>query len=156
MRKYALIGSAIAVLLAAIALYGSRPAGATPVKTMHLFEHDTQQANLASGDKNTGQGNEFVFAGELLDQAGGMQLGRVGGSCITVSGSVSAAGDVVCSADFTLPHGQIMTHCFVDSGALFAGKPLPLTILGGTGVYRNTHGDGIFQAQSQTDYSYVL
>ncbi len=156
MRKLALVSSVIVALLAAVGLFSWSQARATSLKTVRLFEHDTQQANFSLGDKDTGQGNQFVFGGNLLDRAGGTKLGRVGGSCTTVSGTAAAPGDLVCSADFTLPHGQIMTHCFVEAAALFGGKSVPLTILGGTGVYRDAVGDGVFQAANQTDYSYVL
>ena len=72
MRKEAVIGGAFvaAAGIVAVVIYALSPvAGATTSSTLHLFEHDTQQASLDLGGKGTNPGNLFVYAGDVFDHA---------------------------------------------------------------------------------------
>jgi len=61
-----------------------------------------------------------------------------------------------------LAGGQIVVQGLVDdTSALFEqGKPHPIDIVGGTGIYQNAHGDGTIQippdVPNQTDANFVL
>jgi hypothetical protein len=68
MRKKPIIGAAFlaAAGIVAVTIYAFSPvAGATTSRTLHLFEHDTQQASLDLGGKGTNPGNLFVYAGDV-------------------------------------------------------------------------------------------
>jgi hypothetical protein len=155
----AIFGAAAA--LAAIIYAVTPTAGATPDKTVRLFEHDTQQASLDLGGKGNNPGNLYVFAGDVFDHAGGSKLGRVGGYCMTTSGNAQDAGEVFCTATFQLTSGQITGQGLFSAADLFAnGKTLPFPITGGTGSYRSAHGYATVQVPpdvpNETDANFVL
>src|ERR671927_336931 len=52
--------------------------------TLRFFEHDTQQASVDLGTPGTGPGDQFIYAGDLFDRAGGRKLGRTAGQCATL------------------------------------------------------------------------
>ena len=89
MRKEAMVGALVAAAgMVAVVIYALSPvADARTSSTLHLFEHDTQQASLDLGGKGTNPGNLFVYAGDLFDHAGGSRLGRAAGSCMTTQGT---------------------------------------------------------------------
>jgi hypothetical protein len=131
------------------------------VTTLRFFEHDTQQASLDLGPQGTGPGDQFIYSGDLFDHAGGTKVGHTAGQCTTLSGNVTAAGDVLCTGTFVLDRGQITTQGLFDSAALFGkGQTVPWAIVGGTGIYHNAHGDGTVQVPvdvpNQTDANFVL
>ena len=96
------------------------PTGTPDAVTMlRFFEHDTQQATLDLGPQGTGPGDQFIYAGDLFDHAGGRQVGHTAGQCTTFSGNATAAGDVLCTATFVLDRGQITMQGLFDSTALF-------------------------------------
>ena len=131
------------------------------VTTLRFFEHDTQQASLDLGTPGTGPGDQFFYAGDLFDHAGGAKLGHTAGQCTTFSGNSTAASDVLCTGTFVLDRGQITVQGLFDYGALFTrGETVPWAIVGGTGIYRNARGDGTVQVPvnvpDQTDANFVL
>jgi hypothetical protein len=131
------------------------------VTTLRFFEHDTQQASLDLGTPGTGPGDQFIYAGDLFDRAGGRKLGRTAGQCTTLSGNGAAAGDVFCTVTFILDRGQISGQGLADSAALFGrGETVPFAIVGGTGIYHNARGDATVQVPvnvpNQTDANFVL
>jgi len=124
--------------------------------TLRLFEHDTQQTALDLGDPGPGPGDQFLFAGDVFDRQGGIQLGRIAGQCTRLSGDATA-GDEFCAVTLTLDGGEIGVQTVTDSAALFQrAETVPLAIVGGTGLYRNVRGEGTFQAPNQTDGNVVL
>lgn len=139
--------------------HGATPDGsAAGVTTLRFFAHDTQQAALDLGAAGPGPGDEFIFSADLFDHAGGTKLGRVGGRCTTVGVSATTTGEVLCTAIFVLDRGQVTTEGLLDGAALFGGGGQTLTypITGGSGTYRNAHGDATVQATNQTDANFVL
>jgi len=133
---------------------------ASGVTALRFFEHDTQQTDLDLGPQGTSPGDQFMFFGDLFDHAGGAKLGHTAGQCTTLSGTAAAAGDVFCTATFILDRGQITTQGLSDHAALFGGQTVPWAIVGGTGIYSNSRGDGTIQAPvdvpNQTDANFVL
>jgi hypothetical protein len=134
---------------------------ANGVTTLRFFEHDTQQASLDLGTPGTGPGDQFFYAGDLFDHAGGTKVGHTAGECATFSGNATAAGDVLCTGTFVLDRGQITVQGLFDNAALFGrGETLPWAIVGGTGIYRNARGDGTVEVPvnvpNQTDFNAVL
>ena len=150
-----------AVLVAVCAASTACGAPDTPQqKTLSLYEHDTQQANLDLGSPGAGPGDVYVFAGDLFDHQGGTKLGRAGGNVTTTSGDPTTPGEVLVTATFTLAGGQIETQGLYDRSALFSGRTLPVAITGGTGDYRDARGDGTVQippdVPNQTDANFVF
>jgi hypothetical protein len=135
-------------------------ADATTVTTMTLFDHDTSQTSLDLGSRGPGPGDQFLFAGELFDHAGGTKIGHTAGQCTTLSGNTDA-GDVLCTQSFVLDGGQLIIQGVGDSGAIFGrGETVRFAIVGGTGIYSNARGDGTVQVPpdvpNETDANYVL
>ena len=133
---------------------------ATADTTLVLFQRDTVQYQADLGGPGPGAGDQFVFAGDLFDRPGGMWLGSGGGSCTTVTGNATA-GQQACAGTFNLAGGQVVVQGAVDTTALFVrGEKVPLTIVGGTGIYSNARGDGTVQVPpdvpNQTDANIVL
>ena len=87
--------------------------------TLRFFEHDTQQASVDLGTPGTGPGDQFFYAGDLFDHAGGRKVGYTAGQCITFSGNATAAGDVLCTGTVVLDRGQITVQDLFDNAALF-------------------------------------
>ena len=89
-------------------------------RTIRLFEHDTQQANIDLGDKGTSPGDRFIWSGDLFDRKGGKNVGRVGGNCETAS--TGAHAESVCTGNFILAGGQIIVQGISNTADLFGGK----------------------------------
>jgi hypothetical protein len=128
--------------------------------TLVLYEHDTEQHVIDNGSPGPTPGDRFIFAGDVFDRPGGVFLGRATGICTTLTGD-DKGGETTCSATFDLDGGQVGVQGMLDSAALFAsGNPNPLSITGGTGIYRSARGDGTIQipvdVPDQTDANFVL
>lgn len=128
-----------------------------PAASLRLFEHDTQQATIDLGERGAGQGDLFVFSGDLFDGGPtGPKLGRADGSCTTTSGNPNTPGVLLCSVTFRLAGGQIEAQTAIDSGPFFSGAVGPVAVTGGTGAYRDVGGDGTAQVPDAADPSAVL
>jgi len=165
MRKRDAFGAVVAIVLGFVGFSAVGPAGsatsATSIRgrTIRLFEHDTQQANIDLGDKGDSPGDRFIWSGDLFDRKGGKNVGRVGGNCETAS--TGAHAESVCTGNFRLAGGQIIAQGISDTAALFGGKTVTwAAIIGGTGIYRNAHGSSIVDVPvdvpNQTDANFVL
>ena len=158
MNKYARRG--IAAGLASVAAAMIAPAAASADTTLVLFEHDTVQYQPDFGQHGPRPGDQFIFAGDVFDRPGGMFLGTTGGSCTTLTGN-DKAGQTTCNGTFNLAGGQIVIQGVLDTAALFVrGDTVPLSIVGGNGIYQNAGGNGSVQVPpdvpNQTDANFVL
>ncbi len=66
-----------------------------------------------------------------------------------------------CNGTFNLAGGQIVIQGVLDTAALFVrSDTVPLSIVGGTGIYQNARGNGTIQippdVPNQTDANFVL
>lgn len=149
------------VTLALASTMGLMTAGtAAADTTLVLFEHDTVQHQVDLGAAGPGPGDQFIFAGDVLDRPGGVFLGTTGGSCTTLTGN-DKTGQQACNATFNLIGGQVVIQGVFDTAGLFGrGDTLPLSIVGGTGMYGNAHGTGTVQVPpnvpNETDANLVL
>jgi hypothetical protein len=128
--------------------------------TLVLFEHDTVQHQVDLGGAGPGPGDQFIFAGDVFDHPGGMFLGTAGGSCTTLTGN-DKAGQQSCNGTLNLVGGQIVFQGVVDTAALFVrGDTVPLSIIGGNGIYQNASGTGTVQVPpdvpNQADANFVV
>jgi hypothetical protein len=164
MRKRAAFGAVLAIVLGVVGFYAVGPAGsatkATSIRgrTIRLYEHDTQQAQLDLGDKGDSPGDRFFYSGDLFDRKGGRNVGRTAGSCDT--SSTGAHAESLCISTLILAGGHIMTQSLNNTADLFGGKTVPWAITGGTGIYRNIHGYATVQVPQDVpnlaDANFVL
>ena len=157
MNKYAKLS--VAAIMASIGTLALAPM-ATADTTLTLFEHDTVQHQADLGAPGPGPGDQFIFAGDVFDRPGGMFLGTTGGSCTTLTGNATS-GKQACNGTLNLAGGQIVIQGVDDTAALFVrGDAVPLTIVGGNGIYQNARGNGTVQVPpdvpNQTDANFVL
>jgi hypothetical protein len=154
------VNTPVVVAMASIAGAAIVPAVAQADTTIVLFQRDTVQHQADLNGAGPGPGDQFVFAGDVFDRPGGMWLGSGDGSCTTLSGNATS-GQQACNGTFNLAGGQIVVQGVADTAALFArGEKVPVTIVGGTGIYQGAHGDGTVQVPpdvpNQTDANIVL
>lgn len=150
---------AIMIASATVALPMTAPTAVADT-TLTLFERDTVQHQADLGGPGPGPGNQFVFAGDVFDRPGGVFLGTTGGSCTTLTGS-DKSGQTTCNGTFNLAGGQIVVQGVVDTAALFVrNETVPLSIIGGTGMYQSASGTGTVQlvagVPNLTDANFVL
>ena len=150
---------AMVVALASAALPVMAPVAMADT-TMVLFEHDNVQNQVDLGGPGPGPGDQFIFAGDVFDRPGGAVLGTLGGSCTTLTGD-NKAGQQACNGVFNLAGGQIVIQGVADTAALFVrGDTVPMSIVGGTGMYQNAGGTGSLQVPpdvpNQADANFVL
>jgi hypothetical protein len=158
MRKLAVFGAGAATLAVGALLAATSAGGVSRSTTIHLFEHDTSQANIDLGAPGDSAGDQFVFGGDTYTRKGGRKVGRAGGTCTTTS--TGAAGEVLCVVTMTLPAGQLSSQSLFVASQLFSGRTLRFPITGGTGRYRHARGDGTVQippdVPGMTDANFVL
>jgi hypothetical protein len=128
--------------------------------TLVLFEHDNVQHQVDLGAQGPGPGDQLIFAGDLFDRPGGMFQGTIGGSCTTVAGN-DKSGQQACNATLNLAGGQVVVHGVDDTAALFVrGDAVPMSIVGGNGIYQGAHGNGTVQVPpdvpNAADANFVL
>ena len=151
----ALLAALMLPVAGSVAPQAAADDSAPGVTTLALFEHDTQQTSLHLGPVTPGPGDQLLFAGDVFDHPGGTKLGHIAGQCTNLSGNATA-GDILCSLTFVLDGGQISTQVLADRVALFDGQTVPISIVSGTGKYRDARGDGTIQLPNQTDGNVVL
>jgi hypothetical protein len=142
MNNYAKL-SVVAIMASLGALVLAPTASADT--TLVLFEHDTVQHQADLGGPGPGPGDQLIYAGDVFDGPGGMFLGTTGGSCTTLTGN-ETSGQTTCNATFNLAGGQIVVQGVGDTAALFVrNEAIPLSIIGGNGMYQNARGNGTAQ-----------
>ena len=158
MRKFALSGTIAATLAASVLIAVASADGKSAVTTIHLYGHDTSQANVDLSDPGNSPADQFVFAGDTFNHKGGSKIGRFGGVFTTLS--TTAPGEVLAVVNFSLPGGQISAQALFVVSQLSAGKTLTFPITGGTGKYRHARGHGTVQVPpdipNRTDANFVL
>jgi hypothetical protein len=162
MRKWTAFGAVLTIALGVVgfdAVSRASHANSTPGRVLRVYEHDTAQAQIDLGEKGDSPGDIFIYSGDLFDRKGGRNRGRVGGECETMS--TGAHAETVCTGNFRLPDGQIITQGLFDTAALFArGETVPWAITGGTGIYRNARGYGTVEVPQDvpnlTDANFVF
>jgi Dirigent-like protein len=120
-----------------IATTGTAAAASTPASgTFTVRAHHGGDTNIDLGKPGFSAGDQDLFHTSLTRN--GRQVGRLTGSCTTVSVTASN-DDQLCEFDLTFGTSQIAT-----SGAVRAGQAGPgtfrLPIVGGTGRYRHARG----------------
>jgi hypothetical protein len=127
--------------------------------TMSLFAHDNTQYRVDLGPRGPGPGDQFIFAGDLFDRPGGMFMGTHGGSCTTLTGN-ETSGQTACNGVFNLADGQLVVQGVADTASFIRGDTIPVSVVGGTGIYQNARGTGTAQVPpdvpNQTDANFVL
>jgi allene oxide cyclase-like protein len=149
MRKKLILGAILALLLAvaivplAFARGGSHHDDDGDVTIVHLILRHGEEVDLDLGAPGPSVGDRFVLSGDVFrnDEPAG-----VGGlECVTLlftpgpdpAGEPNALTDQ-CYATLSLPEGQITVQGLVDrTGPV----PVTLAVTGGTGRYRNAHGE---------------
>jgi hypothetical protein len=144
----------------ALPMIGAFAPSAAADTTLTFFEHDNVQHQVDLGGPGPGPGDQFIFAGDLFDRPGGMFLGTTGGSVTTLTGN-DKSGQSAVNATFNLAGGQIVIQGVVDTAALIVrGDSVPLSVVGGTGIYQNASGKGTLQVipdvPNLTDANFVL
>jgi hypothetical protein len=123
---------------------GSTPArSAVSGTTLRFFEHDTQQTALDLGDRGTSSGDAHI-----------------GGQCSTIIANATDPGELFCNGILVFNRGQITIQGLFDGAAFFGGRNVVFSITGGTGTYRDAHGDGTVQlppdVPHRTNANFVL
>lgn len=135
------------------------PASANADTTLVFLAHDNTQYRVDLGSQGAGPGDQFIFAGDVFDHPGGLFLGTHGGSCTTLTGNESS-GKTACNGTFNLAGGQIVVQGVVDTAAFVRGDTVPVSVVGGTGIYQNARGTGTAQVPpevpDQADANFVL
>jgi hypothetical protein len=149
-----------ALVSLALLLVGVSAPTAAADTTVTLFEHDNMQYRADLGSRGPGPGDQFIFAGDVFDRAGGMWLGTASGTCATLTGN-ETSGQSACNTTFNLAGGQLVVQGVVDTAAaMVRGETTPLNVVGGTGIYQNARGTGTVQVPpdvpNQTDANFVL
>ena len=159
MRKIFLhtsLAALITVIVAAIALSFSHVSvQATPAAQggaiVHVVEHAITDTVVDVGPKGDSVGDLLPFANPVFDAADKKQVGTDNGNCIrTVVGKAYE-----CNWTTFLPGGQITVEGpYYDSGA-----DSMLAITGGTGLYRNAHGEMRLHARGNpvgSEYDFIF
>lgn len=148
----ALVVSLVALVIATRA--GSSLAQANDSKVVHVVEHAITDTEVPVG-KNPADaiGNQLVFANPVYNASDSQQVGHDNGNCVrTVAGKVWE-----CFWTVFLPGGQMTVEGpFYDNGS-----DSWLAITGGTGSYREAHGQMKLHARgnpvgSEYDFIYYL
>jgi hypothetical protein len=133
-----LIGMLVSALIVA-GVYSATSASASGdrTKTLLLEERDSRETEVDVGEPGFGAGDKFVFRSKLFKNE--TRVGTVGGECTIVAILNETNADVQCVATLRLKHGHITGQALIT----FTEEPEPFTvaITGGTGRYRNAHGE---------------
>lgn len=139
-RSWKALIVAAAVLLGTVGVMSLATASTTKATKLTFTAKTIQSTSLDHHPQGFTQGDELIFADQLL--MGGTAVGLGGVTCTVVHAVGSAPGPeshMQCVATFDLPKGQITAQ------GMFALAPLqraPFAITGGTGAYRDAGGQG--------------
>ena len=143
---------AVAVLLFALlgtgaSASGSRDKDDDDVKVIRLTAITAQDAFLDLGEPGDSLGDQSVFSEDLFRQ--GKNVGKSGVVCTIVRLEPMVSATVQCVGTADLPKGQITIQGLVT----FTNGPstFQLAITGGTGKYREAHGEVTVEEISETE-----
>jgi hypothetical protein len=145
--SFSLMALMLAVLLF-ISNMGGLSASAHDTKTIHVVEHDITATYIDLGKKGDSIGDQIAFGNPVYDAANKKQVGRDQGICVrTVVGK-----SWECFWTVLLPAGQITVE-----GPYYDTSDSMLAITGGTGAYRDAHGQMKLHARNAkgTEYDFI-
>jgi hypothetical protein len=152
--KIRVIGAALVSALVVAAVYSttSASAGGNDTKVLRLSEQNSTGTDLDLGEPGFGPGDQFVFRGKLFK--GSERVGTTGGACVVVA-VFGTKADTQCQATLRLKHGQIALQGLItfveEESASFT-----VAVTGGTGKYRNAHGEATITDQPDGSSDYVI
>ena len=114
---------------------------------LHLIEHNINEHLVDLPPAGDSQGDQFPFSNLLFNAANTTQVGRDQGNCIRTN---PARGEWECSWTNKLGDGSITVE-----GPFYDNRDSFLAIIGGTGVYRDAHGQMRLHARS-SGYDFVF
>lgn len=119
--------------------------------TLHVIDHSAQEAFLDVPPKGTSLGDQFYFNDPVFDAANKNQIGTDQGICF----HMVLAHTYECHWTVYLPTGQITVEGPFDFPA-----DSTLAVLGGTGAYKEAHGQMRLHARdpqgAQYDFFFEL
>lgn len=118
---------------------------------VHVVEHAITDTVVDIDPKGDSVGDLLPFANPVFDAADKKQVGTDNGNCVRTA--VGTAYE--CNWTTLLPGGQITVEGpFYDSGA-----DSMLSIIGGTGIYKNAHGEMKLHARGNpvgSEYDFIF
>lgn len=159
MRKsfvFASLASLLLIVVASITFAASHmnaqaASAAQGGRVVHVVEHAITDTVVDIGPKGDSVGDLLPFANPVFDAADKKQVGSDNGNCVrTVVGTAYE-----CNWTTFLPGGQITVEGpYYDSGA-----DSMLSIIGGTGIYKNVHGEMKLHARGTpvgSEYDFIF
>lgn len=144
---FSLVAMMLAILLF-VSTMGGFAASTHDNKTMHVVEHAITDTVVDLGKKGDSLGDQLAFGNPVYDAANKKQVGRDQGICVrTVVGK-----SWECFWTVLLPAGQITVE-----GPYYDTSDSMLAITGGTGAYRDAHGQMTLHARNAkgTEYDFI-
>ena len=145
---------AVAVLLFALlgtgaSASGSRDKDDDDVKVIRVTEIIVQEAEIDLGEPGDSLGDQFVTSSDLF--RAGEKVGVDGVVCtlVRLEPMVSATSQCVATAEFR--KGQITVQGLLTFSEETEGEPFLLAITGGTGKYKEAHGELKVVQMSETE-----
>jgi hypothetical protein len=158
MRKKAILGVAIALLLVVagvtVAAASSATAGKHHTQTLQLVAKQTQAKLLLLAAPGHGPvGNQFLTTDDVYRQ--GRKVGHDATICQIVADFRQAGARFQCVATVSLPEGELTVQGLATLPKA-GSQPFTLAITGGTGAYRTAHGQVQVTPVSETEKHYTF
>jgi hypothetical protein len=139
MRKFAVVGAALALLAGTTAAVSVASASAAPknaaadsVKVLHLISHQKSLQVIDVGKRGPSPGDQVIET--TLDFQHGAPVDRSVINCVDIT--VSKRGfDVLCHGAMIFKNGQVEIQ-----GETNFHTPFTVAVIGGTGAYQNVGG----------------
>ena len=152
----------VAVLLFALlgtgaAASGPRDKDEDDIKVIRVTEIIVQEAEIDLGEPGDSLGDQFVTSSDLF--RAGEKVGVDGVVCtiVRLEPMVSATAQCVATAEFR--KGQITVQGLLTFSEETEGEPFRLAITGGTGKYKEAHGElkvvEISETESQLTFKII-
>jgi hypothetical protein len=111
------------------------------IQRLRVVAKEVDSAFVDLGDPDFSVGDQFTFANDLF--SGGDKIGEDGGLCAVTRLTAGGASTWKCVGSNVLPGGQVTVQGLVTYGPDEEVKadPYLFAITGGTGQYREAHGE---------------